>query len=84
MTFWTGKEDADASAEAASRGSWVRIMELASVRGSESGGRSESGIALASEGEEVIVVGEQEVWPWFMFMRTIRLSLMPSNYIRGT
>ena len=53
------------------------------MRGSESGGRSESGIALASEGEEVIVGGEQVVWPWFMFVRTIRLSLMPSKLYSG-
>jgi len=56
VTFWVGKEDADARADAASRGRWVRIMELASVRGRESGGRSESGIALASEGEDVILL----------------------------
>lgn len=55
MTFGVGKEAADAKAEAASRGSWVRISELASVRGRESGGRSESGIALDSEGEDVII-----------------------------
>ncbi len=48
MTFGLGNSPADDKAEAASRGSEVRILEDASVRGRSGSWDSESGIAALS------------------------------------